>query len=1412
MTSLRSGGQDLRFLDGGGEMGGRMRAMNWARTPLGLPETWPQSLRSTVSMLLPSKAQIILFWGPEFAVLYNDAYRPVFGAKHPHALGWPGRDAWREIWDSVLHPLLATVVRSGEAFWAKDMLFELERYGFPEETYFDVSYDPVRVESGDVGGVYCIVTETTERVIGGRRLALLKDLAERNAAARTTADACRLAIETIAEWPQDIPFALTYFDDQVQSATPDALARLGRTPHEFIRELTVSAGSAEDSRAVRLVVGVNPKRPFDDQYRAFLDLVVDQLKTAVSNARAYEQERNRAEALAALDRAKTMFFSNVSHEFRTPLTLLVGPIEDGLADADTPLPVVHRERQEVAHRSALRLLRLVNTLLDFSRIEAGRADASYEPTDLARLTRELAALFASAVERAGLTFTVDCEPLVEPVYVDRDMWEKIVFNLLSNALKFTFEGGIALRLHESAGGVELTVSDSGVGIPAADLPRMFERFHRVKHVRARTHEGTGIGLALVQELARLHGGQATVHSQEGRGATFTVRIRTGTSHLPPERIAAARQLTPTDIGVTAYVEEALRWLPPGASSSSDEPRVLAPDAAVPSVLVADDNADMRDYLSRILGSRYRLETVSDGLAALQCVRERQPDLVLSDVMMPGLDGFGLLKEIRGDERIRSIPVILLSARAGEEARVEGLQAGASDYLVKPFSARELLASVGSQLALSQMRRETERALRLRNEQSAYLAAIVDSAEDAIISKDLNGVIQSCNVAAERLFGYTASELIGKPVRILIPAERQQEEDDILERMRSGQRVEHFETERLTKDGTLVDVALTISPVRNDAGVIIGASKIARDITLLKRVEREHVRLLRENAEVTETLNRVGAVVASDLDRDNVLQAVTDTATTLTGAKFGAFFYNQLGESGESYTLYTISGVARDAFSQFPMPRNTPVFEATFKGTGVVLSDDITKDPRYGHNPPHSGMPHGHLPVRSYLAVPVKGRSGEVLGGLFFGHPEAGQFTAHHQRLAEGIASWAAVALENARLYASVQEASRLKDEFLASLSHELRTPLNAILGYSRILRAGIVPPDKKDKAIETIDRNATSLTQIVEDVLDMSRIVAGKMRLNVQPVVFPDVVRNAIDAIMPAADAKGVRVEVVIDPAATPIAGDPERLQQVLWNLLSNAVKFTPRGGRVQVRLEQVNSHVEVTISDTGIGIPHDFLPYVFERFRQADGGITREHGGLGLGLSISRQLIEMHGGTIEAASAGVNHGATFRVRLPVMIVHPTAREEVRTHPRSSATGLPRAMPDLRNIRVLAVDDEADALALISEVLRAAGAQVSTARSAEDALKSLESDPPDVVVADLGMPLVDGFQFIQSVRQHPNPAVHRVPAAALTAYARSEDRIRALNAGFQIHLAKPIDPIELMTTIAALARRSAAEQRRNPAL
>src|SRR5579872_4241296 len=750
------------------EMARLIDEKDWSATPVGAAENWSPALRMILGLLLANRFPSLLWWGPDYVQFYNDAYRPIPGAKHPNSLGQPARECWTEIWH-ILRPLIDTPFKGGPPTWIEDLELELHRSSFQEETHFTVAYSPVPDDTAPngIGGVLATVHEITAKVIGERRLALLRDLAMSATEGRTTEDACSIAAKTFARYPKDLPFSALYLldgdrklarlvgtagfekghiaptsidlsEDFSEPWSPFARLAVRQNSIAVVDDLhsrlpDVPPGPWSDPPRVAVVVpipsaktgdvsgflilGVSARLSLDDNYRTFFQLIAAQIATAISNAEAYEEERRRAEALAEIDRAKTAFFSNVSHEFRTPLTLMLGPLQDLLTRSEAVLSPNARQQLELANRNGARLSRLVNTLLDFSRIEAGRVKAAYQATDLTAFTAELASVFRSATEKAGLRLTVDCRELGEPVYVDRDMWEKIVLNLISNAFKFTFDGEIAVTMDRVGDFVELRVRDTGVGIPAEALPKLFERFHRVPNTRSRTHEGSGIGLALVQELIKLHGGSVRVESALEQGTTFIVTIPFGQDHVAKEQPIAAHSLSSTAAGAQSYVDEALRWLPDcpeiiETPADRDDllpaPSLLISEAGDRArILIADDNADMRQYLARLLSEHYIVETVADGRAAIAKAREHPPSLILSDVMMPGVDGFELLKRLRADETTCRIPVVLLSARAGEESRVEGMQAGADDYLVKPFSARELLARVSARLDIARLQHDAE---------------------------------------------------------------------------------------------------------------------------------------------------------------------------------------------------------------------------------------------------------------------------------------------------------------------------------------------------------------------------------------------------------------------------------------------------------------------------------------------------------------------------------------------------------------------------------------------------------------------------------------------------------------------------------------------------------------------------------
>ncbi|SAL44212.1 sensor kinase/response regulator fusion protein [Caballeronia peredens] len=1411
IADSRTRGLDPSFLLGGGEMGALIRQVDWTQTALGAPGHWPQSLKTAIRIMLTSSQPIWVGWGPDLLFFYNDAYKSIIGGKHPHALGQPTSLVWREIWHEI-GPLLDTALAGIEGIFVEQKLLIMERNGFPEETYYTFSYSPVPDDRGGAGGIICANSDDTQRVLGERQLLALRELAASAADSRTWREACERSMNALKSAPRDLPFALLYAAEPggetatlvgtcgIEPGHPAAPAVL-RAGHanpwpfqDVLRDnqarvltdleqrfdvplptgawnvapasavLLPVAPSGETGRAGVLIAALNPYRLFDEGYRAFMNLVAGQIGAAIGYAHAYDEERRRAEALAEIDRAKTTFFSNISHEFRTPLTLMLGPLEELLASPGR-LDDEDRRLVEIMHRNGLRLLKLVNALLDFSRIEAGRIEIHRQATDIAGFTAELASLFRSAIETAGLRLDIDIPSTPVVASIDRDMWEKIVMNLLSNAFKFTFDGAIQIALSADAGrGVELSVRDTGIGIPESELARVFERFHRVAGAAGRSLEGSGIGLAMVQELVKLHGGTIRVESRLGAGTRFIVALpelrKPDAAHDAPHAEASIRART--------YVDAALRWTPDageksgaGAVANEDDALLGAPadgapggrNAAAGRVLVVDDNMDLRDYMRRMLAAAgHEVMVAADGEAALAVARETPPEVIVSDVMMPRLDGFGLLRAVREDAALRETPVVLLSARAGEEARMGGLEAGADDYLTKPFSARELLARVASNLRLARLRHETEQRLR-------------------------------------------------------------------------------------------------------------------------------------DESRTLEILNRVGTTVAGELELSRAVQVVVDAATELTGAAFGSFFYNVIDEQGGRYTLYTLSGVPKDTFSRFPMPRNTAVFGPTFEGAGIVRSDDITKDPRYGQNAPHHGMPKGHLAVCSYLAAPVMSRTGEVLGGLFFGHPQPGVFTARSERILAGIAAQAAIAIDNARLFQAAQDeiAERTRaQEALRDLNETLERRVadavadrdrlwelsedlfyvasfegallrvspswTAVLGFDsqrlhshtvmdlvhpddapyaaaeleRLRESGLsaryecrlgrsdggwrwiawnVSFDPRTRRIHGVGRDVTADREtadalhhaeealrmaqkmeaigkltggVAHDFNNLLQVIGGNLQLLAKDVAGQDKpeqrVRNALAGVARGANlasqllafgrrqplapkvvnlgrfvrglddmfrralGDGIEIETVVSGGLWNTLVDPFQVENALLNLAINARDAMKGHGKLTIEAGNAwldesytlrnadvapGQYVMVAVTDTGSGMSPEVQERAFEPFFTT----KREGQGTGLGLSMVYGFVKQSGGHVKVYSEE-GFGTTVRIYLP------RARQE-----EDLETNIDAGPAKGGSETILVVEDDEEVRATVVEMLTELGYRVLRAKDAQNALAIVESGVAvDLLFTDVVMP------------------------------------------------------------------------------
>ncbi len=924
-----------------GRVGRDLAQVPWGSTPLGPPDRWSPSLQAVVRLLLTSRYSMWMAWGPDLTFLCNDAYRrDTLGAKYPWALGRPAAEVWSEIWSDI-GPRIESVLSTGSATWDERLLLFLERSGYREETYHTFSYSPLADDAGEVAGMLCVVSEDTREVIAHRRMGTLRDVGTRSIAELSEAETVTAFSRALAESWQDLPFHLVYLydgdvarlagtggfqgphpaapvvlpthDDEQVWPAPAALGELPVVVGDLARrfgELPSGGWPAPPTRAAVLpirgaqglshgflVAGLNPFRPFDETYADFLSLVAAQLGAAIGDARAYEFERRRAESLARLDQAKTDFFTNISHEFRTPLTLLLGPAEDALADRADPLPVAHRERIDVVRRNGLRLLKLVNTLLDFSRLEAGRSMAEFQPVDLGEYTRELVGMFQGAAERLDLTLEVDCPDLSERVVIDPELWSKLVLNLLSNALKFTPKGGVTVRLHAELDEAVLTVADTGTGIPAAELPHLFERFHRLRNPQARLHEGSGIGLALVAQVAALHGGRADVRSELGEGSEFEIRIPFGDRHLPAGSVVPASDPQAAREVVETFLAETDQYRSDVQATGEAEPW-QAP-STLPRVLVVDDNADIRQYVAGLLADSCNVRTEADGLAGLETARSWVPDLVLTDVMMPGLDGFELLSALRRDPRTVAIPVVMLSARGDEGATAEGLEAGADDYLVKPFTSRELRARIGANLELDRARRTREELERsqLLLDQAQRLARL------ASWSVDLESGVLQASAELFRILDRTPAEVeaAGGPGTFL--AAFAHPDDEALVRtvvadVRAGEQI-GMEVRLVRPDGSEFVASIRAEAHEDDTGRTLSGS--LQDITAARRTaesltlaEATAVVAAREH-EIAEELQR-SLLPQREFDLDD-LEVATFYRSGVAGTQVGGDWYDVIALQG-----------------------------------------------------------------------------------------------------------------------------------------------------------------------------------------------------------------------------------------------------------------------------------------------------------------------------------------------------------------------------------------------------------------------------------------------------------------------------------------------------------------------------------
>jgi PAS domain S-box-containing protein len=1303
-------------LRGGSAMSRRIQQYDWSSHPLGPLDGWPRGLTHILQIVLTSRYPMWIGWGPELHFFHNDAYARTLGAKENWALGEPATKVWSEAWP-VIGPRTESVLRTGNATHDESLLLLLERNGYREETYHTFSLSPVPDDNGSVGGVLCVTTEDTEHVVTERRLALPREFAS-DLTVATTEDALFRALERrLAERPHDVPFAVVYLFESDSSTArlacrhgtgsdpklapelivtdapsqswpagtilehgspiviDDLSGRFGsaptgpwdKPPHQAIVAPLVLS-SRDNNVAGFFVAGLNPYRRIDAVYRSFIDSLAGQIARGLSTCRVHEVTRERTVRAPEIDPINAQFFHSANEKLRTPLTLMLAPIHELLNTPVETLPAGMRDRLNLVHRNGLRFLKLANAVLDFVQIGTDRRQVQFQPIDLAAYTNDIATSFRSTIERGGLKLNVDCPPLPEPVHVDPELWEKIVLSLLSNAFKFTREGEIRVALRPVVEGVELSVQDSGPGIPKAAQSQLFSPFHRVPGAPGRTDDGVGIGLAVVRALVTLHGGSVSVKSEPDVGSTFNVTLPTGRSARRKDSAKATSHPPPISAAAATLVDEAEKWKSQpttGEGLAIDREQMEQPAAPAGKVLVIDGSADMRQYLGRLLSARFEVQMAADGRAALEMIQAQKPDLVLCDTIIPNFDGIRLLRAIRSRAELRSIPVVLLSSRADERSRIEALDAGADDVVVKPFSARELLARVNVHLLMARVRGQAEqheRELRTNaellaealRENTERFSASLAAAGTGTFRWDLRTNMLDFDESRNRLFGLAGGEKALSSAEFIqhVHADDRSRVQAACERsMKQGAGFD-LEYRVPLRDGSirwLHDKGRTFFDDDGEATYLIGACV---DITRRKQVEafvwrqKDVLEQIVQGASLRDVLETLTLDVEQIAPRKQI-------AVVMMADADGRHLRPVAGRRSPPGWNELIDGVP------VGLTAGSSAAAADQK-TRVIVRDVMTSRiwEKYRTEAIRRGL-------RACWSTPIISSRGHVLGTFDVYYADPLVPSEDEIRLVDIVTRTAAIAVERDRSEAALKEsqaqlaghAHRLEERvrertaklqetvselesFSYSISHDMRAPLRAMQSFAELLAADCganIGPEGKDYIRRIIGASAR-MDRLIQDVLTYSRV--SRTELPLEPVDIEKLIDGILESY-PHFQPPHAKIEV--QRPLPRVIGNEAALVQCLSNLVGNAIKFVAPGvvPRVQIWAETIGSRVRLCVRDNGIGIEPDAHENIFRIFYQLD----RSYEGTGIGLSVVRKAAERMGGSVGLKSE-LHRGSTFHLEL----------------------------------------------------------------------------------------------------------------------------------------------------------------------